>query len=100
MMSNTWIFEVNIKDIINADLENTSIEHAMWVAHQIANELRKGLPKIWLDVESYGYDYWIHEIVDVLECFGDDELDDYKFLNQWLTELYDWADENRIWLGS
>lgn len=81
----SWKRRVNIKPFIT---EDDSPEGAKRTAANISNELRQGL-------NYTEFDTW--ELHTILDGFGDcGSADD---LDTCLEDLYDWADQNRIWLG-
>ena len=101
-----WSRKVNIKTILSEDPTNKSPEHAASVANRIGALLRAKLPAELLDFNESAYDFHIAEIVESMEQLkATDYCDDGSYtplddLNDRLSELYDWADVSRVWLGS
>lgn len=95
-----WDRKIKIKDLLEDD-EDTN-EHIVSVAHQLSDRLKAGLPVDFFNFKSNQFDAEIDEIVAYFaEMRVDDEpngqLVDY--FDDWLNQLYDWADAKRVWLG-
>jgi hypothetical protein len=97
-----WEKRVDIKSIIDRDIDNTSEENAAAVANEIARLLRSKLGDY---LEGEKLDFELLEIVEGMEALRPDSYaDDPSFtaledLNNMLDGLYDWADTNRVWMG-
>lgn len=100
-----WDRTINIKAILNRDIDNTSEEHAASVANEIAALLRSKVPRVWIDVLKEECDWDLLELVEGMEALRPDSYaDDATYsaledLNNMLDQLYDWADDRRVWLG-
>jgi hypothetical protein len=96
-----WDYKCNIKQYITEDCSDNAIKAC---CEGISKELRSKLPREWLQPQSDKCDWSLLEIVEsfesVAEVVGTDEgefiLDE---VNGTLAALYDWADDNRVWLG-
>jgi hypothetical protein len=89
-----WLYKLDIKQFLGSDTSNEAVRLA---AKNIAQELRTKLPKTWL--EGVNEDCELIDIIFALECiseYGDASCED---INSALASLYDWADDNRVWLG-
>lgn len=101
-------FKANILSIIHEDQENESAEHVADVAIRIAKRLRASLPDKFFDLTYDDCSIGFLETVEAMEsCTVDslrlDDQNGYRpvdVLNDWLNEIYDWADHNRVWLGN
>lgn len=82
-----WKFSVNIKPLIG---EDTSEEGAQRAGKSISDLLSRRL----LARDHYATDLTLRNIID-----GFAEIEDTDEFNSVLDDLYDWADENRVWLG-
>lgn len=100
-----WSRKINIKAILRRDQDNGSEAHAASVANEIAALLRASIPAAELDIASDSYDESLAEIVEGMEQLRADTYSDdpsysaLKDLNNMLDRLYDWADQERVWLG-
>ncbi len=94
-----WKYHVNIKPFIT---EETSGEAIVNAGHAIAKALRAGLPEKFFDWDSANYraDYFL-DCVDYFELLDLDTLadDELEVFNDNLRILYDFCDDNDIWLG-
>lgn len=80
-----WEKTVNIKHLLTNIDDNGE---ARKIAHKISDILEEQLTPT-------RFNSW--ELQDIIDMFDDSTgLDD---TNNALTALYDWADENRVWLG-
>lgn len=102
-----WDKAINIKPILHRDQSNKTPEHAAAVANEIGALIRSRVPAGWLEWGHDDCDEDLTEIVEGMECLrpdsyaGDSEgYTPLKDLNNMLANLYDWADEHRIWLGA
>lgn len=82
----SWILRINIKQFLTDDNGNAAAEYAMMVIHElISNTIPENWQKCFGDI-----DVILGEMVGV---------DDIDWANSVLESLYDWADENNVWLG-
>lgn len=88
-----WRKTVNIKEFIREG--DQSPEGARVVAGQIASLLRSKLRQEIEGTEDFTLDLIVEELED-LSGSSDATVED---LDHMLSELYDWADGNRVWLG-
>ncbi|NDI85068.1 hypothetical protein [Undibacterium crateris] len=101
-----WDRTINIKHILRRDPQNESEEHAASVANEIAAVLRSKIPAKFLDLSNDECDSELLEIVEGMESLRADsfiDCEDYSALedlNGMLSQLYDWADLERVWLGN
>lgn len=82
-----WKMSVNIKPLIGDDV---SEEGAKRAGKGISDLLSRRL----LVRDHYATDQTLRNIID-----GLGEVEDVDEFNDVLEDLYDWADENRVWLG-
>jgi len=100
-----WDKTISIKHILQRDQSNESNEHAAAVANEIATVLKSRLPAKMLDIKNDEFDEVLADIVEGMESLkADSYADDPTFsplqdLNGMLEGLYDWADENRVWIA-
>ncbi len=80
-----WRKTVNIKPLIGKDASDSGAQEA---ARNIRNLLQTKL------MDELNYDHSLMDIVDAFEAVR--TCEDF---NQVLTGLYDWADDQRVWLG-
>lgn len=78
-------------DIKNCLTEDVSDEECQRVAKSVAAVLHNAFAGVNLEEE----DYDLYEIVLDL----DESVLDVEDLNNVLSDLYDWADDNDVWLG-
>lgn len=101
-----WDRTVDVRSILKRDQENDSDAHVAKTAHEIAVLLRAKLPAGLLDITHADYDQRIDEVVEALEAMSEDDYADdpsYRLVDEFngrMSELYDWADLNRVWMGS
>ena len=104
-----WDKKIDIKHVLRIDQSNTTPEHVTVVSKRIAHLLRSGLPKKYLDHTNVDfYEAELHSVIDDMENSSVEEfafdaengVSPVDMLNDWLTVIYDWADYNRVWLGS
>lgn len=102
-----WSRKIDIKAILR---ENQSSEdHAVIAAkaNAIAKLLRAQVPAYMFDITHPEFDFDFVDTVEMLEeCTVsalasdlENGVEATEMLNGWLESLYDWADENRVWLG-
>lgn len=93
-----WIHKINIKPFITID---TNAEAIVKAGHGIAKALRDGLPKTYFIYD--GCNEFLAEAVDYFEGLDvnliADEIEELEHFNYMLNGLYDYCDDNRIWLG-
>ena len=91
-----WGQQLPVKTIVNAinkDDKSSIVEGAK----KIAGLVRASFPrKVEMGVEA---DFELIDIVDAFEAMQE-VTDDVDSFDEWLDSLYDWADTNRVWLGS
>jgi hypothetical protein len=87
-----WRKTIDIKPFIHKDQENTSPEHVVWVARQIAATVRKNTSE---DEQTWR----LLDIVETLEDIDSSDDEALVVLNSSLSDLYDWADDECVWLG-
>jgi hypothetical protein len=102
-----WPYKVNIKAVIH---ENQSSDDPVIIAdkaNRIAKLLRNRLPARMFDCTDPNCDF---DFVDTVEMMEDctvsalavdleNGVEATVMMNGWLESIYDFADENRIWLG-
>lgn len=98
----SWAHRVDIQQFIDEDRRNDSEEHAAKVSNNIARYLKAMLPAAWFDVTHADMDWTLDEIVEDLASMTATSFDDgYTVLENFrgrLEELYNWADNKRVWL--
>jgi hypothetical protein len=102
-----WKGTVNIKGLVGADRGNVSAEYISQLSRRIASVLRAKLPSRYFDISSDDYDFDFVDVVEMMEACTEAELaDDLKhgfeavvMFDDWLMQIYDFADRNRIWMG-
>ena len=101
-----WDRTIDVRAILKRDPENDSDEHVAKTGNEVAALLRAQLPAGLLDITHADYDQRIDEVVEALESMSEDDYADdptYRLVDEFngrMSELYDWADLNRIWMGS
>lgn len=95
-----WPKSVKLKDLFSDD---TSPEALAAVANGVAARLREALPKDTFDVTSDDFDQEIDDIAEDFETMTAEGLtgvdDAQELINDRLSEIYDWADVKRVWIG-
>lgn len=102
-----WEKSINIKAILAEDQANESPEHIAAISVRIAALIRSKVPTHFFDLGDENYDSDFVDCVESMEQCTVNELaadksvgvDAVDLFNEWLEGIYDWADENRIWLG-
>ncbi|WP_432263388.1 hypothetical protein [Cupriavidus sp. TMH.W2] len=97
-----WDKSINIKEILHRDQRNESNQHVAAVAAEIASLIRSSVPSEWLDIAKDDYDRELVEVVELLESVSAEGMEEGTLLedfNDFLEQLYDWADYRRVWLG-
>jgi hypothetical protein len=92
-----WKHKINIKQHLGTETGNEAIVKA---ALGISKELRK-LPVSIQTCPDFGVADILFEFSEMAYCAHDPE-DNESLLEEFnynLNELYDWADDNRVWLG-
>jgi hypothetical protein len=98
-----WKYKLSIKHLLTDEETPEAIANA---SLGIAKELKGVFPQ-WLDWDSGGYDIDLETMVDY---FSNNDLEAVQYdleqgynplenFNGYLSDLYDWADYNRVWLG-
>jgi hypothetical protein len=103
-----WNKVINIKSIQKEDPKNITAEHVVSVSNRIGKLVRSRLPASFFDMQNDDYDDdFVTLIEDLTTCSLETLETDLlngcspeQMINMWLNELYDWADRQRIWLGS
>lgn len=102
-----WDRKLNLKAILAdypAGTEDAALANK---AVRIGQLLRQKLPSAMFDLHSCECD---HTLLDIVEFFESATASDFSSDSQlghepadvfddWLEQLYDWADDNRVWLG-
>lgn len=91
-----WICKVDIKQHLGTETSNEAVRTA---AGKIFAELKANLPKEWISWAVDDPDYELLHILQSLEFAQDDEDMECDHFNYILSELYDWADSKRVWIG-
>ncbi len=103
-----WSKTIAIKDILNEEVEDrTSTEHIADVSQRIAKRFRSALPKETFDITADSYDSVITEEIEMLESYTVESFkidieqgaEPVELFDGTLSVIYDWADDNRVWLG-
>lgn len=94
-----WKATVDIKTVLATVGAVPSKTECAEAANKIATLLKDGLPASLCDDEIDG-------LIEELEATKPDVFDDdpsysvQEDVNHMLERLYDWADQNRVWLGA
>lgn len=97
---NKWNYTLNIKQHIG---NGTSNEDIVKAAQGVVAELKK-LPVGWFQVLHSTFDNEVDDLLHMFEGIANDTSEEgdedllYEF-NGYLGELYDWADDKKVWLG-
>ena len=89
-----WAATCNIKDILGGCSDEDPSELA-GCARELADYLKNTLHGRSIPEDHDGFD----ELTGIIECFETEEFENFEQFNTLLGELYDWADEHRVWLG-
>lgn len=82
-----WDYKIDVKQYLSADDSVSSVQIA---SKGVVCELKK-LPTRYQDaVEEFIYNF---------EELAEDSEADCDYFNDLLNDLYDWADDYRVWLG-
>jgi hypothetical protein len=94
-----WDRKIDIKSILFREMGNESTEYVVETSHAIGRLMRAKLPKGLLNLPGDEADFELMDIVEHLEDLQANDEAQANF-NDNLSCLYDWADHNRVWLGS
>lgn len=103
----SWAYRVGLCDILERHRGSTpSDEQLAAVCNDIAKELRAKLPAAFFDIHDENADLGFIDIVDNFQeasaaSFAVDRENDVlpvELVDDWLVELYDWCDLNRVWI--
>lgn len=86
-----WNITINIKDLLTEDDSESAVVFAV---NGINDRLR---PLLGTSTGTYDLDT-LNDILESFEEIATNSQDADEF-NEILNELYDWADDNRVWLG-
>lgn len=98
-MANRWKAAVDIKSILVTVGSVPTKTECAEAANKIATRLKDGLPASLRNEE-------INELIEEFAETKADAFDDdpsysvEEDVNNMLQRLYDWADQNRVWLGA
>ena len=103
-----WDKRIDVKAIIHEDQSNESPEHISAISQRIAALIRRRAPKCFFDIGNDSYDFDFIDTIEAMEsCTVQDLVEDkangcdaVTMFNGWMEIIYDWADDNRIWLGN
>jgi len=103
-----WPHQVNVRAIIQEKGDEGPANIAD-KSQRIAKLLRASLPAKFFDITNPNgdYDFCFMDALETLESYTEESLaeddksgiDIVEEFNGWLSEIYDWADRNRVWLG-
>jgi hypothetical protein len=105
---NIWPHQANIREIIRGGQGQKATPGLIAsVANRVAQVLRAKLPKSFFDVTHESFDFHFNDAVETFEDYtvagltrdASEGLDIEAEFNGWLEDIYDWADNNRVWLG-
>lgn len=100
-----WAHRIDLHRILKDAQGKTSAGEIAEVAHQLAAEIRR-LPSRFFDMRHEDCDYDFLDAVEELESmtaqsilheckeFGGEPAD---ILDNWLSDIYEWCDNNRVW---
>lgn len=100
-----WAHKVNLQSILDASNGQDTPEQVAEIGHKLAKELRR-LPSKYFDQSNDECDFDFLNAVEELEqmtaksLIADCKNSEDKptdVLDDWLDEIYDWCDRNRIW---
>ncbi len=100
-MQNKWNYTLNIKQHIGSGRSNEDIVKA---AEGVVSELKK-LPVSLFLLSNFAVedeiDALLYEFEEIIRCVHEESDNEYllEAFNDNLYSLYDWADDNRVWLG-
>ena len=87
-----WRKTISINEIIHRDQQNTDPTYVSKVGKEIAGLVRNRTTPGEQNFE-------LLNAVETLEEISPDDDDALDQFNSALSELYDWADRERVWLG-
>lgn len=87
-----WRKTINIKPILYRDQENTNPVHVASVGKEIAELVRR---KTTEDEKAFA----LMGAIEMLEDIDPTDEAAVDTFNDALSELYDWGDRERVWLG-
>jgi hypothetical protein len=102
-----WSKRINVRALIQSDQDNETPEHVTDISNKIAKLIRSSVPASFFEI---GHDDYNSDFVDIVEnmeqCTVEilaidkkNGVDAVDMFNDWMEQLYDWADYNRVWLG-
>lgn len=102
-----WAKRINVRALIQEDQDNESPEHVAELSQKIGKLVRASVPAEYLDIAHNEYNRDLEEVVEsfeqcTVEVLAIDKKNGYEavdMFNDWMEQLYDWADYNRVWLG-
>lgn len=103
-----WDARIPLTPLLDEASEDLSVPAVVMVGHQIAQLLRERIPAAHLDPVGTFYDPDIDDLIQKFEEVTADSLQNdmahtgdsaADCLDEWIEELYDWADQHRVWLG-
>lgn len=103
-----WAKRIDVKAILHEDQRNESPEHIAAISRRIAALIRSQAPASYFDIGHSDFDFDFLDAIEAMEtctivALAEDKANGceaVEMFNGWLETLYDWADVNRIWLGS
>ena len=89
-----WKYRLELKDLWEKyDNDEMEIVH---IAKEVANRIRD----LNISGEEQNIDYIARCFDEIHDCYGDNNEEDEQIFNYEMTGLYDWADENRVWVNT
>lgn len=104
----SWAYTVDLKRITDRHTDDElSDEQLANVCTDIVKELKAKLPAKFFDLHDPDVDMSFLDVIDSLEQasvsdFAFDRENGYQpveLVDSLLSELYDWCDNNRVWIG-
>jgi len=106
----SWAASVQFRAVLNRFRpygDKLSKDQAVDFCHSIAKALRKGVPAAWLSEDNGSYSFEFEELLEEFEqatvasftASPDWDCTPVEAVNALIDQLYDWADEHRVWLG-
>jgi hypothetical protein len=97
----TWRYKLPLDDILRPFVDEVTVEDVPGIARQTFDRLYS-LHKVMATSKSREDREAAEALDDVLndlEWMRDEKhVEDVDQFNQWLDDLYDWADSNSVWL--
>jgi hypothetical protein len=90
--SGKWIFQINISNLINEYSENDDINN---FKINLTNLLSSRIQ----DVNLFAGKEGLEKFENIIEKFKETHVD-VEAIDRRLDELYDWADDNNVWIES